>query len=89
MQEAKTSLLQHTDPLTTLNHAPHSVEEAKSASMSDDGFDDWNLPQPDPALSTMINVTDVSESANIISSSAETDKDSMPDLGQLNNPTEI
>jgi hypothetical protein len=47
----------------------------------EDGFDVWNSPKmSDPPLSTLQNLAQISESSNIVSESADTEKDSLPDL---------
>lgn len=56
---------------------------ANQSVSADDGFDAWNEPEEqkqEPPLSTAKNIAEVSESSNIISESADTEQDSMPDL---------
>jgi hypothetical protein len=53
-----------------------------------EGFEAWNEPeeqkQEPPPLSTAKNIAEILESPNIISESADTNQDSMPDLSRFN-----
>lgn len=72
----------HQDALISMHHASHSVVLSDHKHLDDDdGFDAWNETAVDPAFSTMNNLVDASESSNIVSESADTDKSSLPDLG--------